>query len=211
MSHLAQRRVKFVFVSTDLQGTLLSFDMRDRLVNEFNYQTRGLDYILLGYKPGGELGLRQMAQNLPGVLSTDFQGADANQSAVALDVASGEPRLKSIQDFAMVVVMADDAQDVQGWMEQVRPQMKNETPMVLLMPAETTPVVQPYLQQPGVFGLSGRLGALGYDQQRSGDVATAAQAASGQVPFAIICFVALALLGGIIGAIMAAIQRRRTT
>jgi len=100
---------------------------------------------------------------------------------------------------------------VQSWMEQVRPQMSNEKPLVLLMPTETTPVVQPYLRMPGVFGLSGRLGAQAYDQRRGGTEGAAATATSGQVPLAIASFVALVLLGALLSWAIGAAQRRRAT
>jgi hypothetical protein len=203
MDHLAQRGVKFVFVSTDVQGTLLSFDARDRLVdpaNGYGYLPGGRDYILLGYRPGGELALRALAQDLPGVLRSDFQGQDATQSSVASDVQTGQPLLTSLNDFAQIVVMADDPQDVQGWMEQVHSQAPN-VPVVLLLPEETTPIVQPYLRQPNIFYLAGKSDALAYAQVRGGEQGAAASTTSGQLSYAVAAFVALALVGALVGAL----------
>ncbi|MBC8078227.1 MAG: hypothetical protein H7Y32_19265, partial [Chloroflexales bacterium] len=204
IDHLARRRVKFVFVSTDVQGTLLSFDARDRLVdpaNGYGYQPAGVDYVLLGYRPGGDLALRTLAQDLPGVLRSDFQGQDATQSAVASDVQTGQPLLTSLNDFAQIVVMADDPQDVQGWMEQVHSQAPN-VPVVLLLPEETTPIVQPYLRQPNIFYLAGMSGALAYNQVRGGEAGVAAAATSGQLSYAVVAFIVLALVGALVGALM---------
>jgi hypothetical protein len=203
INHLAQRSVKFVFVSTDVQGTLLSFDARNRLLdpaNGYNYLPGGRDYILLGYRPGGELALRSLAQDLPGVLRSDFQGQDANQSAVASDVQTGQPLLTDLNDFAQIVVMADDPQDVQAWMEQVHSQAPG-VPVLLLLPEETTPIVQPYLRQQNIFYLAGTSDALAYSLARGGEGAAAAAATSGQLSYAVAAFVALALVGALVGAL----------
>jgi hypothetical protein len=209
MGHLAQQHVKFVFVSTDLQGALLSFDARDRLLSpEYGYQKGGRDYLLLGYRPGGELALRQIAQDFPAVLRSDFQGQDATGSVVAADMASGKLLLNSISDFSLLVLLADEPQDVQSWMEQVRSQHPG-VPMLLVLPADTTPIVQPYLRMPNVFYLSGKSGALAYEQARGGPNATAAAEASGALPYAVAVFIALALLGAALGATLGATRRKR--
>jgi hypothetical protein len=208
MSHLAQRKVKFVFVSTDLQGVLLSYNARDRLIEQFDYQPGGIDYILLGYRPGGELALRMLAQNLPAMLSSDFQGQDARESVVVTDVATGETRLSSLNDFDMIMVIADEPQDVQGWMEQVHSQAA-QVPLTLLLPLEAAPVVQPYLRSPTVRYLAGKSGALGYEQARGGEMGAAAIAASGQLPFAVAVFIALLLLGAVVVALGDALGGRK--
>jgi hypothetical protein len=81
IGHLIQKRVKLILMSTDPQGTLLLFDLRDDLV-QAGYESDGQDYILLGYKPGGDLALRSLAQDFRGVLGSDFQGNDATVGAL---------------------------------------------------------------------------------------------------------------------------------
>lgn len=208
MGHLAARKVRFVFVSTDLQGTILSFDARDQLINQYGYRPGGFDYILLGYRPGGELALRRLAQNLRGELASDFQGADASQSVLATDMNSGKPRLSSLSDFAMVLVMADEPQDVQAWMEQIHSAIPAK-PFLFLLPAETQPVVQPYIRQPGVLELAGRNGALAYQQLLNGGGGAAASVESGQLPFAVVAFLVLLLVGALVSAVVAAATRGR--
>src|SRR5262249_18990019 len=113
IGHLIQKHVKLILVSTDPQGTLLLFDLRDDLVKA-GYDRDGRDYILLGYKPGGELALRSLAQDFRGVLGSDFQGNDATVSALVGGFETGKP-INTLDNLAMIVVLADDPTDVQGW------------------------------------------------------------------------------------------------
>jgi hypothetical protein len=210
MDHLAEHRVKFVFVSTDLQGTLLASYQRNRLLNEFGYEPGGIDYILLGYRPGGELALRQMAQNLPQVLVSSPLGEDVLKSVVIAGMDSdSDARIQHVTDFSAVIVLADEAQDVQSWFEQIRPAMNREQPLVFITPSEAAPIVQPYMRATNVFNLAGRQQALLYEQQRGSITSAEASASLGQLSFTIASFVALVVLGALINWIAAVMQRRR--
>jgi len=208
LGHLIQRKVKLVLVSTDPQGTLLLFDFRDQL-EKAGYRKGGEDYILLGYKPGAELALRSFAQDFHAVLMSDFQGNDATISALATGDDPSKPRLASLGNFSMVMVLADEAQDVQGWMEQVR-RGARQVPFGFLLPAETTPVVQPYLTQPGIYHLAGKQGALAYQSLRSGAGMPAGQIAreTAQQRLSQLVFIVLLLVGAIAVGLSAAAARR---
>jgi hypothetical protein len=209
LGHLIQRKVKLVLASTDPQGTLLLFDFRDQL-QQAGYREGGEDYILLGYKPGAELALRLFAQDFGSVLRSDFQGNDATISALATGSDPNAPRLSSLDDFSMMMVLADEAQDVQGWMEQVHRSAK-QVPLAFLLPAETTPVVQPYLSQPGIFHLAGKQGALAYQSLRGDSAVSAEQIAreTTQQRLSILLFIALLLVGAVIDGIGTAARRRK--
>jgi hypothetical protein len=199
MDHLIAKQVKLVLVSTDPQGTLLLFDLRDRLTAA-QYRQNGEGYLLLGYKPGGELALRTMAQDFQSTLRSDFIGNDASVSALATGLDTGTP-LASLRDFAMTVVLADDASDVQAWMEQIRPATQASAaapgqPMLFLLPAEAAPIVQPYMALPDVLNLAGYQGALAYQALRGAPTEEVALAAS-RLRFATLAFTALLVLGGL--------------
>ncbi len=212
LGHLIEKRVKLVLVSTDPQGTLLLFDLRDKLTAA-QYRQNGEGYLLLGFKPGGELALRTMAQDLTATLRSDFLGNDATVSALALGLDTGVP-LNSLRDFAMTLVLADDAADVQAWMEQVRPVTdatadEPAQPMAFLLPAEAEPIVQPYMVQPDVFHLSGANGALAYQALRGDDAAGGDLiAAAGRQRFAALALAALLTLGALAGLISRIASRR---
>ncbi len=207
-NHLMNRQSKLILVSTDPQGTLLSFELREPL-REQGYEGKGTDYVLLGYRPGGELALRAMAQDFRGTLQSDFQGDDASEGEVANRIIGEppdltiEPRIEHINDLAMIIVMADHPQDVQGWMEQIYRVMpaSEKVPMVQLLPAEVAPQVQPYLRSENVFYLAGKQDALAYAAFTGGEATSQADIAQtqGQLYFAVIAFVLLVILGSIIG------------
>jgi hypothetical protein len=211
LSHLIQRKVKLVLASTDPQGTLLLFDFRDQL-ERAGYRKGGEDYILLGYKPGAELALRSFAQDFRAVLRSDFQGNDATISALATGSDPSQPRLSDLSDLSMMLVLADEPQDVQGWMEQVH-RSARQVPFGFLLPAETAPVVQPYLSQPGIFHLAGKQGALAYQNLRGGDGMPAERIAreAAQQRLSLLVFAALLLVGAIVVGASAAARRGRST
>ncbi|MBP1465422.1 hypothetical protein EYB53_006860, partial [Candidatus Chloroploca sp. M-50] len=198
MQRLVANRTKLILVSTDLQGTLLSFDLIEPLReagynNENGIPLGGRDYVLLGYRPGGDLALRQLAQDLRGQLKSDFDGNDASQSLVANN-PDGTPRISTLDDLAMILVLADEAQDVQSWMEQVH-RAAPEVPITFLLPNEAQPLAQPYLRLPNVYHLAGQQGALALlSTDADSDSATIA-AATGQLSFAVVVFLVL-LVGG---------------
>jgi hypothetical protein len=205
---LIEKRVKLILVSTDLQGTLLSFDligpMRAAGYNTENgVSLGGRDYVLLGYRPGGELALRSLAQDLRGELRSDFDGQDATQGLVANN-PDGTPRFDGINDLSLVLVLADQPQDVQAWMQQVRPAAR-DVPIAFVLPQEAQPQAQPFLRLPNVYHVAGKQGALALTSgDPAGDPAAVAQE-TGQLWFAVTVF--LLLLAG--GAIAAAVARGR--
>ncbi|HMQ29260.1 MAG TPA: hypothetical protein PKD53_00970, partial [Chloroflexaceae bacterium] len=199
-SRLIANRVKLILVSTDLQGTLLSFDLIGPL-RAAGYNTEGgvsfggRDYVLLGYRPGGELALRGLAQDLRGQLRSDFDGQDATQGLVANN-PDGTPRFNTISDLSMIVVMADQPQDVQAWMEQVRPAAR-EVPMVFLLPQEAQPLAQPFLRLRNVYHAAGQQGALALSAGAPASDPIAVAQAGGQLWFAVAAFLVLLALGAV--------------
>jgi hypothetical protein len=104
----------------------------------------------------------------------------------------------------MKLVLADDASDVQGWVEQIyRPDKQRS--LAFLLPAEAAPIVQPYLQPPRnpedvqIGHLAGKHGALAYEQLRGSGQTPTIQVAReiGQQRLGILVFVVLLLIGGI--------------
>ncbi|GAB4205590.1 MAG: hypothetical protein OHK0022_31830 [Roseiflexaceae bacterium] len=207
MGQLIEQRVKMVLVSTNPQGSLLLYDLRDELARA-GYLPGASDYILLGYRPGGELALRLLAQDLRGALRSDAQGLDTTQGGLANGVATKGP-LNSIRDFSMILVLADDAASVQGWMEQVYPTAP-QVPIGLIQPAETGALTQPYTRLPNVFSLTGKSGALAYNALRQdGAVQQAALQGSGQFRLALLVFAVLFVLGGVVVGVGSTAKRRK--
>jgi hypothetical protein len=212
VGQLIQKRVKLILISTDPQGALLLFDLRDDLVRA-GYRSDAQDYILLGYKPGGDLALRSLAQDFRGVLQSDFQGNDATVSALIGGFETGKP-IGTLNDLAMTLVLADDAADVQGWAEQVY-RVVPQKPLAFLLPAEAAPIVQPYLQPPRnpaqvqIGHLAGKQGALAYEHLRGSGQTPNVQVLReiGQQRLGVLVFVVLLLVGGVAVVASGALRR----
>ena len=142
-------------------------------------------------------------------------GARWSARGVAQFALCRQPRLSTLGDFSAILVLADDASDVQGWMEQVRPSARKAdgapVPIDFLLPAEAEPIAQPYLMLPGIERLAGKQGALAYQQLRGGAGMSEAQIASeaSQQRLSLLAYLALAVVGAIGVGIAAAIGRRR--
>lgn len=207
VGQLIEQKVKLVLVSTDPQGSLLLYDLRDKL-SAAQYRPSGIDYLLLGYQPGGELALRSLAQNFGNTLNADFQGEDMTSSPLALGTSTGtNTPLTSLKNFSMIMLLADDQADIQSWMEQIYQAAPN-VPFATLMTAEAAPASEPYQRQPHVFGLVGAPGALAYAALR-GDAQGTAAVETGQLRLGMIAFVGLLLVGAIVAAIVDATRRRK--
>ncbi|ABU58302.1 hypothetical protein [Roseiflexus castenholzii] len=209
IGHLITQNVKLILVSTDPQGTLLQFDLLDTLRNA-GYRQQGEGYLLLGYKPGGEIALRTLARDFQAVLRSDYRGDDATGSALIAGIDTGRP-VARLNDLSLIIVLADDTPDVQGWMEQVYPQAQTgdqPTPMVFLLPEEAAPVVQPYMRQPGVAAIAGQRGALAYTAISQGSGAPGVAEAVTHQRLVILLFVVVLVSGLAISGINAARRRR---
>jgi hypothetical protein len=209
---LIANKTKLIVLSTDLQGTMLSFDQLESLqaagynIDPDGKRYGGRDYVMLGYRPGGELALRGLAQDLRGQLRSDFDGNDASIGLLATKL-DGSPRISGLADLSLIIVMADQPQDVQAWMEQVHSAAPS-VPIAFLLPQEAEPIAQPYLRLPNIYHLAGRQGALAINALAQGADSAGVAQATGQQALAVIAFVIL-LIGGGLGAALARVRRSR--
>ncbi|MGQ9742248.1 MAG: hypothetical protein ACUVSO_15140, partial [Chloroflexus sp.] len=199
ISRLTADRTKLIIVSTDLQGSLLAFDLIGPLRtagynNENGVIFGGRDYVLLGYRTGGELALRSMAIDLRAELRRDYTGQDATAGLLATR-SDGTPRIQSLRDLAMIVVMADQVQDVQAWMEQIH-SAAPQVPIAFLLPQEVYPQVLPYTRLPNVYAVAGQRGAS--DLLAAGNADNLATPELSYQTWATIAFVGVLLLGAFI-------------
>ncbi len=199
LAELTDERTKLIIVSTDLQGTLLSFDLIGPLRaagynNENGVTFGGRDYVLLGYRPGGELALRSLALDLRAELRRDYTGQDATAGLLATR-PDGTPRIETLNDLAMIVVLADQVQDVQAWMEQIHSAAPT-VPIAFLLPQEIYPQVLPYLRLPYVYAVAGQRGAI--DLLAAGNADEKATYAYSYQTWATLVFIGVLVLGMLI-------------
>jgi CTP:molybdopterin cytidylyltransferase MocA len=152
------------------------------------------------------MALRLLSQDLRAELRSDFEGHDATQGLLATGL-DGTPRVSQLSDLSMVIVLADQPQDVQVWMEQVH-SAAPAVPITFLMPQEAEPIVQPYLRLPNVYHLAGLQGALALNALTAGTDSAAIAHATGQQSLAVLAFVIL-LIGGGLGLALARLRTSR--
>jgi hypothetical protein len=163
LAHLLDKQARLVFISTQPTGPALA----ERVLQEEFASTPTVstsDYTNLGYLAGGMAALRSF--------SSDPRAAVLSVSATLQDPWQ-TPALQSIEqlnDFALVLILASDAEDGRAWIEQTGTQLSNG--LYIVSSAQAAPVMRPYMQSdPATLrGLvSGLIGGAYYEELRAQD------------------------------------------
>ncbi len=138
VEQLMSRNAYLTIVSTNVSGPLLA----ERLLSGIAAK-KGTSYasvVNLGYVPGGASALLSLAGNPRQVLPYDLRSVKVWDSGPLANV-------KSMADFALVIVFTENADTARGWVEQVQPTLrKNNTPLLMVVSAQAEPMVQPYYE-----------------------------------------------------------------
>jgi hypothetical protein len=130
-------------VSTSNSGPGLARHLLDQAGAEAA-QADGVNIANLGYIPGGAAGLRYFAADPAGLMRYNLEAVESTSLdawTAPLDPAQG------MQNFSLILVLTDNANTVRSWVEQVGPQLQaNQTPLVMIVSAQTEPIVRPYYQ-----------------------------------------------------------------
>jgi hypothetical protein len=166
IEHLMVKNARLAVISTVPSGPI----MAQQLVQSVQLRQPGYNLanqvVNLSYLAGGTSSLLEFA-NRP------HQAAPvALDSNVTGDLPWSRPALQGIhnlQDFALVIVLTDSAENGRAWVEQVQP-MLGETPLTMVTSAQAAPLLLPYLDSQQVRGLvSGLYGGAMYEK-RSGRI-----------------------------------------
>ena len=155
VDHLMLRGARLTLLATTPGGSLLAERFLTRTQAEHRYQP-GFHYVNLGYLPGGAAGVSGFAQS-PVRAMPAWQGGE---SAWQMSVLQGVRRLS---DFEAVVVLSDNTEGAQTWVEQALPWLEDK-PLLLVVSAQVEPVLRPYVDSGQVKGLvSGLTGGVAYE------------------------------------------------
>jgi hypothetical protein len=194
LDHLLDREARLVFISTQPTGPGIAEYLLHTETGETPAIASG-NYTNLGYLSGGTAALRTFL--------SDPRNATFSITALGLNPWI-DPVLEPIHktsDFALIVVISGNAEDVRLWVEQGADELTNG--FVAVTSAQANPLLQPYLQsQPQTLkGLvSGLQGAAFYEGLR-------AQNGDGRLfwdaySFGLGAMVLLILLGGLYGRLL---------
>lgn len=138
LDHLMLRGASLTILSTTPTGPVLAEGVIEDLQSRHNY-SRGVQYVNLGYLPGGPTGLQTLAYfPMRLLLPYTFSGYEAWQPRLA-PLAN----IESISDYALVLVLTDREQTARAWIEQIGPRIQ-QVPFVLGASAQVGPLIRPY-------------------------------------------------------------------
>jgi len=191
LSDLLSKNVRLVVVSTQPTGPDLSTHLLTQAL-----AWRGIpgeNYINLGYLPGGTAGLYAFA-HAPQLVFRRGAGTDNIWQTPAL------ASVQRLADFAMVVVITEDAETARAWIEQVRPVLDDDTPLIMVISAQAEPMVEPYYETAShqVHGLvTGLEGGMAYASLRGQTISSATQGQWGSYSYIVWVAVVLMVLAGL--------------
>jgi hypothetical protein len=113
LRHLAAQSVPIVAMSTRPEGVGLAEQVLAAVVDATPGYTYGQDYVILGYLPGQEAGLRIMAHSMADAFPVD------HVLGGRLDQFPPTQGLATIQDATQILLLADDDMAVRRWIEQL--------------------------------------------------------------------------------------------
>ncbi len=207
ISHLIEKQVPLVFVSTNPFGPALAERLVKRQVNELNSQllpnttpyTTSL-FTNLGYIPGGIAGLRAFADTPAQILPISLDGQDIWTTAPLT------PSM-TLSGFAQVLVITDNPDTARAWIEQAGPALK-PSPLLMIVSAQAEPLIRPYSDSGQVQGMmAGLAGGAAYENKRglSGLASKSWDAFSAGLLVATIVI----LIGGLVNASLASMSRNK--
>lgn len=155
MRHLAQRGARVAAMSLTPQGIGQAQWMLEQMPEEWPSSRYGETWVILGYLPGQEAGLRALGTGLEQAFLAD---AARGRSLSDWPLTQG---LTTLRDFDQVILLADDAQTVRRWIEQVG--SRYNVPLHALVTAAAEPLLVPYRQAGQLASLiNGAAGAAEY-------------------------------------------------
>jgi len=135
-------------ISTSETGAMLAghFMQKDPLSGHVG---SGLQYVNLGYLPGGQMGIRAFVQTPRSTAPFDVNLTPAWDLPALQDV-------KSFSSFAALIIVTDNADDARAWIEQLGA-AHISIPVVVVSSAQSAPMIQPYYASGQIQGLVGGL------------------------------------------------------
>ncbi|MCU0495736.1 MAG: SH3 domain-containing protein [Anaerolineae bacterium] len=134
LNHIVLRGARPVIVSTNPIGVLLASERVTRITG----LTPNTDYYIGGYIAGESIGLRDFSENLRQLTSNDLQGQSTGLA------------LNSLDDFALIVVVAERLESARNWAEQIAP--ITNVPITMGISYSASPLIMPYLNA-GIDGV----------------------------------------------------------
>jgi hypothetical protein len=115
---------KVVFVGFGEQSPMMYQLVKKNFITEFNKHEYGVDYIHLGFIPGGESAVAAFCANIRGTVSTDF---DRNQPIDSYPIMQG---INEVTDFYCVIDSTSEGTLQEGFIRQIS--FPYEVPLIIV-------------------------------------------------------------------------------
>jgi hypothetical protein len=144
---------RLTFISTNEKGALLSERIITGPLAGHNYQA-GIQYLNLGYLPGGSMGIHAFSENPASIVPFDTNLVPAWDTAALQGV-------NSLSQFSTMIIITDNIDSARAWIEQTTG-LRGSASVIVVSSAQTAPFIQPYYASGQVSGIVGGLhdGAL---------------------------------------------------
>lgn len=129
LRHLLLRGARPVIISGNAVGLLRADTIMSRVGAGL---TRNTDYYVGRYIVGDTVGLRAFSENISELVKVDREGDPTGLTITSLD------------DFALIVTIAEQSDGVRGWAEQIAP--RTRTPLVFAVSQSAAPLAAPYAE-----------------------------------------------------------------
>jgi hypothetical protein len=193
LEQLMVKNVPIAFLSTTQAGaTLLQSDLAALGEDHLNYSIAD-QTVNLGYLAGGTVGLQALASDPRTAIALTTSLKPAWTDTPLQDV-------KKISDFGAVIVITENADTARYWIEQVKPSM-GETPLLVVISAQSAPMLQPYYDSGQVNGyIAGESGAAAFEKLAEASGASISHFSAYQITLILLAI--LIFVGGMISLIL---------
>jgi hypothetical protein len=168
---------RLTFISTSETGAILTEHFISGVLAGHNYQS-GVEYLNLGYLPGGQMGIYAFAHDPRKTTELTFARNSASNTLIDMNLTpawTSEPwvGITSLSQFAAFIIVTDNADSTRAWIEQTTP-TRGTIPVVVISSAQAAPMIQPYYVSRQIGGMvSGLYGAALFEQNNAGRPGTA--------------------------------------
>ena len=146
LRHIIERGGRPVIISGNAVGLMHVNNLIENMGDEQALEANR-DYYVTRYLAAGVIGTRAFARNVGSYVTTDMNGQVTNLS------------VSNIGDFALIVVVAERAEEVRAWAEQVVPSASS-VPFIAAVSYAAAPMAEPYVLSGSDSALSGLAGML---------------------------------------------------
>lgn len=155
LHHLMRKKVKIVVASLWEYAPPIVESYLQEVAPVYGYEY-GRDYAYLGYKPGKELAIKSIGENIPKAFPSDFEGTPVGQLAVMQGI-------KQAGDFDLIVLVSAGFPGTREYVLQIQGQY--DLRMVSSCTAVSGPDYIPFYKAGQLIGLAaGMPGAAQYEK-----------------------------------------------